>query len=83
MVRGENPRQGLGAFPHETPARGLTPDLMDAAIGGLFEQMYRMPPNVTRSQFRRGMRRIRIIQFVGGVFTVGFVWFSELMQNLS
>jgi len=55
----------------------------DTAISGLFRAMYRMPANVSRSQFRRGMRRVWIVQIVGAGLWVGFVWFAEMMRSLA
>ncbi len=58
----------------------MNPVIMDQAISDLFHRMYRMPEGLTRRQFRRGMRRILIVQLAGTGFLVFFNWFALQMQ---
>lgn len=58
----------------------MNPAVIDQAIGELFQKMYRMPEGISRRQFRKGMRRILILQIAGTGFLVFFEWFAAQMR---
>lgn len=58
----------------------MNPAVIDRAIADLFHRMYRMPEDLSRRQFRKGMRRILILQVAGTGFLFFFEWFAAQMR---